>query len=105
MARQKGAGEILYYCPRCGQPLTKHQRDIRAEKEALMRSWVKQCYEGEPPPEPDKSEHWYCTNERCVMGNKEGAVERSQGIYFNLHHPHKGIDSEPGGSWSLSFIK
>lgn len=95
----------MYYCPRCGQPLTEFKRDIQAEQDALMDEWAERDYEGDPPPDPDKSEHWFCVNGACVLGNRVEDVDNGHGCFFKVHHPYKGPDSRPGDSWSISWIK
>lgn len=44
-----------------------------------------------------KREEYKCTKE------KYPCFREDYPLYF--HHPFKGIDSKPGDSWSLSYIK
>lgn len=95
------------YCPQCGQPLTKIQRDPDAELQERLRAWAEWASDTgkeAPPQVRDDSEHWYCTNGSCVIGNDVGDEEDNL-IILNVHQPYKGPHSRPGDSWSISFIK
>ena len=95
-----------YHCPSCGEPLTQIKRDIQAEQDALMEAWAEQDYEGDPPPDPDESEHWACTNLGiCGFASPLGDVLNGKGLYFNVHQQLGDYTSKPGDSWSISWVK
>lgn len=76
------------YCPLCGNELTKIDRAAQTE------GW-----DDDDPRwdehEKDKSIWW-----KCIGCNKFG-----DDFPLQQHHPIYGINSRPGDSWSLSWIK
>ena len=85
---------MKYHCPKCGSLLQKHERDPQAELSRAEDRWADGGYEGDAP-EGDFSESWLCIEDGCVVG----------GTRFTIHHPFRGLDSAPGESWSMSWVK
>lgn len=66
------------HCPTCGTELIIHD-----------------------PSEEDISNNI----ERCECTCPKGCFSKEEGFPLIFHHPYNGVDSAPGDSWSLSWIK
>ena len=96
---------MLFHCPACGHRMTQIKRDIQAEQDALMEEWAERDHKGDPPPDPDESEHWACTNAECGLSATPEEVAAGAGIYFHVHHPLGDYTSKPGDSWAVSWVE
>lgn len=83
------------HCPLCGSKLEIVKRkkppevDWSLEGDALDRQMnAAQAYEN------SKREEYICL---------KGCFQEGFPLYF--HNPFNGIDSQPGDSWSLSYVK
>lgn len=89
------------YCPLCGGELKQVQTrnkpeppeikwdEPKEELDTLLTLWEE--YEDNKI----EREEYECTGKRCFRPDYP--------LYF--HHPFQGIDSAPGDSWSLSWVK
>lgn len=79
------------YCPLCGKELTEVERkDLTEDWE-----WDDPRWDNYESPQQDNS-IWY----KCTHCNSFG-----DGYPLQMHHPLRGINSRPGDSWSLSWVK
>lgn len=91
----------MMFCPGCGEELQYINREKElAEREmeildAQDKWYLSDCSTPFPEMKLDLSVHLECCNSKCYLG----------GTVLIQHHPFKGIESRPGGSWSLSWIK
>jgi len=69
---------VKMHCPTCGTELVIHD-----------------------PSEKDKIKGI----ERCKCTCPKGCFSKEDGFPLIFHHPYNGVDSAPGDSWSLSWIK
>jgi hypothetical protein len=79
------------HCPLCGGQLTKVERKDPTEGWDYDDPRWKTYQESEP----DNSIWWKCTH--CKSFGDDYPLQQ--------HHPLRGINSKPGDSWSLSWIK
>lgn len=84
------------YCPSCGKKLIKNEMP-----EAPEIDWMEQDsdklnkqIEASQKVEDIEREEYSCEG---------GCFQKDFPLYY--HHPFGGIDSRPGDSWSLSWVK
>lgn len=86
------------FCPRCGGKLQQLERKVFPYNDEW---WDLDGKEQEKYLEA-QSDYESCQREEYeCLGNKCFQIDFP--LYF--HHPIKGIDSAPGDSWSLSWVK
>jgi len=91
-------------CPGCGENLTEDEDPHKTKNERLTKEhfdarceWEDNGFIGNPPEELelDESYMFTCHHKGCYL----------QDTFFIMHHPLRGLDSEPTDSWSLTWIK
>lgn len=75
------------HCPLCGHALARWHPPKSLE---LLR----------PTPE-----YYVCINTACPVGNEPDRLDTEDPVYWVLHSPFGGLDTPPGDSFSLSWIK
>jgi hypothetical protein len=81
------------YCPLCGSELEIHDLPPRPEIDWEL--------EGEELEKQIELNANYPERKECTC--PKGCFGKDYPLYF--HHPLGGIDTAPGDSWSLSWVK
>jgi hypothetical protein len=84
------------YCPRCGSELKEIKRTPPREID-----WYED--KGEELDNLIELHAAFDMVEREEYECTKGCFQKDFPLYF--HHPFRGIDSRPGDSWSLSWVK
>lgn len=85
------------FCPKCGSQLELVER--------TPFPYNDEWYEL-PPDEQDEYQQLRMEYEACKREEYKclgGCFREDYPLYF--HHPFRGIESEPGDSWSLSWVE